>query len=202
MPVGVSKLPRISERLNQVFEEAAVNLLPITTDQLDNNEVSNRLPKRVKLSDSAIGLVMSIGVSVAKCTSCPTSTSNVFLIYQSLSANQPASQSSCQSVLQSASQSTFPVVPPVTVSNALPPGVLLFQFPKSRKYAGTMAGYIRANRREFRIWLNGLLNQPWDTPLHAEDITAVRNWEARYGIRFIPRTGMAEYDPGHEAVRK
>ena len=40
----------------------------ITQSQVDNNKVSHLLPKRVKLSDSAIGLVVTIRISVTKRT--------------------------------------------------------------------------------------------------------------------------------------
>ena len=39
----------------------------VTLAQLNTSETANKFPKRVKLSDSAVGLVIHLGVAIARC---------------------------------------------------------------------------------------------------------------------------------------
>lgn len=85
----------------------------------------------------------------------------------------------------------------ITTMPTLPPDTPKNRFPKSRISAGKNNGK-SLNRRQYRIEANRGASLPWDTPLFKSDQDAIRRWEKRQGIKFIPGCDWAEVDIGED----
>ena len=68
-----------------------------------------------------------------------------------------------------------------------------FKFPWSGFSAGTYKR-VPYTMSTARLRMNQRIGLPWDTPRYQMEHEAVRDWEAKWNLTFVPGTGMAAPD--------
>ena len=90
-----------------------------------------------------------------------------------------------------------PAPAPMPPWNTLPKNIPQFVFPESRQLQGSLFSG-RVDRRQWKISTNRTQGRPWNTPCFAAGLDAIRDWESRYGVTFVPESDMAVYYSGAE----